>query len=65
MGEEITFIKNDTVRAIETLIERTKVWAKDNEYAKGRETALVITKLEEARLWALDMVNHPKEQIAE
>ena len=58
MGEEITFVKNDTVRSIESQIEHIENWRKDNPRCNQRETALVITKLQEARFWALEMVNH-------
>lgn len=57
MEETITIYKNDTVRGIERLIESIKKWQADGGYAKPRETALVITKLEEARFWALEMVD--------
>lgn len=57
METEINYLSNDTVRAIEKLIRGINEWKEDNSSAKGRETALVLTKLEEARFWALEMVN--------
>ena len=57
MEEEITLAKNDTVRVIEAHIEHLVVWRADNPKCNQRETALVITKLEEAMHWAYYMVN--------
>ena len=56
MEETIQVYKNDTVRAIENQIEHVKKWSKDNDSSNPRETALVITKLEEAMMWAYKMV---------
>ena len=59
MEEEIVFLKNDTYRSIESTLKHLKEW-KDlnggNHHANPRETALVITKLEEAMMWSLQMV---------
>lgn len=57
MEEEITFYKNDTVRAIEKIIASINNWKESGGYCNPRETALVLTKLEEARFWAYVMVN--------
>lgn len=57
MEEKIEFISNDTVRAIDRLIQDTHTWQSKSPRAKGRETDLVITKLKEARFWALVMVD--------
>ena len=62
MEETIEFYKNDIVRGIEQLIESVNKWkniGKPNPHANPRETALVITKLEEAKMWALQMVKRP------
>lgn len=56
MEETIEFYKNDTVRGIESLIDSIKSWQKNVNMSNPRETALVITKLEEAKMWALQMV---------
>lgn len=56
MEETIEYYKNDTVRAIEHVIGGVKSWQENNGRANPRETALVITKLEEAKMWALQMV---------
>lgn len=60
MEQEITFYKNDNVRAIETLIEHIKTWRDSGGHSNPRETALVLTKLEEARFWALEMIDRTK-----
>ena len=57
MEEEITLVKNDTVRMLEKQIEHLNGWKKENPRCNQRETALVITKLEEALHWAYYMVN--------
>jgi hypothetical protein len=56
MEEVVEFYKNDTVRSIERVIAGVKAWRDGGGLANPRETALVITKLEEARMWALQMV---------
>jgi len=56
MEEKIEFYKNDTVREIESLIDSIKKWQSEGGSSNPRETALVITKLEEAKMWALQMV---------
>ena len=57
MEETIEFYKNDTVRVIEKQIEYLKEWRINNSSAWERETEQVILKLEEARYWAMQMVN--------
>lgn len=57
MEQEINYYSNDTIRGIEKIIAGVKEWQKDNDRAVPRNVALVITKLEEARFWALEMVN--------
>ena len=57
MEEIIEFYKNATVRSIEQLITNIEGWQLNNDKANPRQTALVITKLEEAKFWALVMVN--------
>lgn len=56
MEEKIEFYKNDTVRGIEKLIDSVKNWQSGGGSTNPRETALVLTKLEEARQWAFQMV---------
>lgn len=48
--------KNDTQRAIIDIIEDLKAWVSD--LADPRVKAIVITKLEEAELWASKLVKH-------
>lgn len=57
MEETIEFYKNDTFRALDKLIAGIQEWRTENDRCNQRETALVLTKLEEARLWSLQMVN--------
>jgi hypothetical protein len=57
METEITYLSNDTVRGIEQLINHINKWRDEGGNANPRETALVLTKLEEARFWALDMID--------
>ena len=57
MEEEISYYKNDTVRAIERLIGSIKAWRDEGGWAKPNETELVLTKLEEAKYWALNMID--------
>lgn len=61
MEEKIEFYKNDTVRHIDQLLTSIKLWQKNGGYARPRETALVITKLEEAKFWALLMVERDED----
>lgn len=56
MEETIEFYKNDTVRGIEKLIKSVKYWQSNGGHSNQRETELAITKLEEARFWAFQMV---------
>jgi hypothetical protein len=61
MEESIKLTVNDTVRAIERVIKQVKEWndrsgPQEQQYINKRETALVITKLEEAQMWAYRMV---------
>jgi len=56
MEEEVTLLKNDTVRGIEKLIDHVKKWQSEGGNSNPRETALVITKLEEAKMWAFHMI---------
>lgn len=56
MEEEIKFYKNDAVRAIEKVIVSVNNWRDSGGSINPRETALVLTKLEEARFWAYVMV---------
>ncbi len=65
MEETITLYKNDTVRSIEQTIESIKKWQALGGHSNPRETALVLTKLEEARMWAMYMVNRDKEELLE
>jgi len=56
MEEKIEFYKNDTVRVLEKQIEYLHSWKIENPKCNQQETALVITKLEEAKMWSLLMV---------
>ena len=56
MEETIEYYKNDTVRGIENVIKSIEIWKENGGLSNPRETALVITKLQEARFWALEMV---------
>lgn len=57
METEITYLNNDIVRGIEKLITDIKIWRESGGKSNARETALVLTKLEEARFWALEMID--------
>lgn len=57
MEEEVVFLKNDTYRLIEGIIEHIKKWQTEGGRVNPRETALVITKLEEALFWSMKMVD--------
>lgn len=56
MQDTKTVYPNDTTRAIERLIKHLNEWKVNNPSSNPRETALVITKLEEAAHWSLEMV---------
>jgi len=57
MEETIELVVNDTVREIERVIKSTNEWRLNpGSRVNPREAALVITKLEEAQMWAYRMV---------
>lgn len=55
MDEEITFPINDTFRTIERIITDLRKW--DSPSCNQRVKALILTRLEEAQLWALRLIN--------
>lgn len=57
MEEEQVYLKNDFVRGIERLILEIRSWKDKGGSGNPRETALVITKLEEAKYWGLQMID--------
>ena len=54
MGDEVTFQVNDTQRAIGRVMD--DMHAFDSELCDRRVKALILTKLEEAQLWALKLI---------
>ena len=58
MDEEVTFSINDTNRAIERVIDHLRKW--DSPLCDQRVKALILTKLEEAQLWSLNLVKKEK-----
>lgn len=59
MGEKIEFAINDTNRAIGNIIEQLKVF--ESPLCNPRVKAIILTKLEEAQLWSLNLINFPRE----
>lgn len=54
MGEEKIYQINDTHRAIDSVIKNLSAW--ESPRCDGRVKAIIITKLQEARLWSLELV---------
>lgn len=57
MGEEEKYRKNDTVRKIDEVIQHVKDW--DSPQKNGGACSHLVTKLIEARMIALLIVNEP------
>jgi hypothetical protein len=57
MQEQETVSLNDTTRQLRKLISNLEDWRTNNERCDQRHVAMVITKLEEAELLSLRMVN--------
>lgn len=57
MQEQETFYPNDATRSLRKLINHLEEWRTDNAHCDQRHVAMVITKLEEAELLSLRMVN--------
>ena len=57
MGSEETVYPNDTTRTLRKLIKHLREWREDNPMCDQRYTEMVISKLEEAELLSLKIVN--------
>lgn len=55
MGEDKTYAINDTNRAIARVIENLAKW--ESPKCDPRVKAIILTKLQEAQLWSLLLVN--------
>lgn len=55
MGEEVTYQVNDTTRMIRAVAEDLKGW--ESPIADPRIKAMVLTKLQEAELLSLLLIN--------
>ena len=54
MGEELTVVINDTCRDIQCALDRLRPW--ESPQCDPRVKAMILTHLEEARLWSLQLV---------
>ena len=54
MGEEVSYMINDTNRAIGAIIESLKKF--ESSLCDPRIKALVLTNLEQAQLWSLKLI---------
>lgn len=58
MREEQVVYPNDTTRSIQRIMQHLEEWRQDNPVCDQRHTAMVLSKLEEAELLSLRMINH-------
>lgn len=59
MGETVEYAINDTNRAIGEIIRSLKVF--ESPLCDPRVKALILTKLEEAQLWSLKLIDNDRQ----